>query len=438
MMKSRFNLSVKIYIATIMLIAVYAAYRAVRTPWWDGSVLYGGIVFGILMVLSNFSPIKLPKVGSVNVTFALHLAAIFNFGPVISIVTEIFSSFIIILRMKEKTERIKEVFNVGQIIICIYIVSLITQPWVGNTIIIDMNLISDAFLVSFIYFLSNTLFVTLVISLDQQSNPWGTWLTNFKLLTPHYLTLAPLGLGVALIYYFMGTLGVVLFFLPLLLARHSFKLYMDMRASYLNTIETLMTSIEAKDPYTKGHSERVAAYSNSIGERLGLSDLELEKLNYLSLLHDIGKIAVNETLLNKSGKLSDEDFGHIKQHSRVGAAIIKNIKLLHEKDNEVVLHHHEKWDGSGYPYGIKGVDIPPLARIIAVADAFDAMTSDRSYRKALPQGKAVDELLTNAGKQFDPKVVEAFIQILPELSMDAGAAGTETTGADEKNANLGY
>jgi HD-GYP domain-containing protein (c-di-GMP phosphodiesterase class II) len=420
-MKSRFNIQVKIYIVLVMISSVFTVFQAVRTAWWDESITYGAIIFGILIVLANLSPVKLPKVGSVTITFAIHLAAILNFGPIISIASEVFSSFIMTWR-KDKIEKIKETFNASQLIICIYLASLITQPWMGKTIIIDMALITNAFLVSFIYFLSNTLFVTLVISLDQQSNPWGIWLTNFKLLTPHYLTLAPLGLGVALIYYFMGTLGVILFFLPLLLARHSFKLYMDMRSCYLNTIETLIKSIEAKDLYTKGHSERVAAYSVTIGKRIGLSELELENLNYLSLLHDIGKIAVKDTVLNKNGKLTGVEFGKIMEHSLVGADIIKDIKLLQEKDYEVVLYHHEKWDGSGYPHGKKGIDIPLPARIIAVADAFDAMTSDRSYRQAMPREKAVDELLINAGKQFDPEIVDAFIQFLPELLPGADEA----------------
>jgi HD-GYP domain-containing protein (c-di-GMP phosphodiesterase class II) len=420
------------------MMAVYVVFQAAHAAWWNKTVLYGGMIFGMLIVLANLNPVKLPKVGSVTVTFAIHLAALLNYGPLIPIVAEIVSTGIMLIARKDAAEKVKEIFNGAQFIVCIFLASLITQPWMGKTVNIDFSLLADVFLVSFVYFLSNTLFVTLVISLDQQANPWKIWLTNFKLLTPHYLTLAPLGLGVALIYYFIGTLGVVLFFLPLLLARHSFKLYMDMRANYLNTIETLISSIEAKDEYTKGHSERVAAYSMSIGERLGLSELELEKLNYLSVLHDIGKIAVTDIVLNKNGKLSDLEFGQIKQHCQVGAAIVKNIRLLHENDHDVVLQHHEKWDGSGYPHGKKGAEIPLSARIIAVADAYDAMTSDRSYRKAMPPEKAVEELTRNAGKQFDPKVVEAFVRVLPELSKKAGQADRKIQAAKENNINLGY
>ncbi|MEW6622509.1 MAG: HD-GYP domain-containing protein [Bacillota bacterium] len=411
MRNQRSTWMLKIYIGIVVLLAAVFTVDTIFTANWKVETLSGYLLFCLLIVVSDLTPVKLPKVGSVSITFALHLASILIFGPIVSIVAEIIAALI---RSKRESLIIKEVFNVCQIIICVYITSLVAGSWEVVISPISFFFIVNAFIISFTYFIMNTILVTFVISLHNGLNPWGVWLTNFKLLTPHYLTLAPLGFGVAAIYYSMGTMGVILFFLPLLLARYSFKLYMEMRENYLNTIETLIKSIEAKDMYTKGHSERVAQYSVAIGRKLGLNDLDLEQLNYLALLHDIGKVAVSDTVLNKAGELTNGEFDVVKQHPQIGADIIKDIKLLKD-DQKVVLNHHERWDGLGYPNGTKGEDIPLMARIISVADCFDAMTSNRAYRSARSIETAVEEIIENSGKQFDPKVVQGFIECMPEL-----------------------
>lgn len=411
--KSRLNLKVNIYIIMVFIAAVIFTVISIQEAELHRSLIIGFVVFATLIILSNLSPVKLPRVGSVTITYAIHMAAIFIFGPLIPIISEIISSTILYLR-RPKGEKIKEVFNGSQFIICIFLASLLIEPWFGREISFNSFLLANVFLMSFVYFLVNTLLVTMVISLHQNMNPLGVWVTNFKLLTPHYLILAPLGLGIAIIYYHIGVLGVVLFFLPLLLARYSFKLYMDVRENYLNTMGTLIKTVEAKDTYTKGHSERVAYYSTEIGKKIGLGDVVLEQLYYLALLHDVGKVALSDTILNKNGKLSDDEFDDVKQHSRIGAEIVKDIKLLKDEDN-VILHHHERWGGGGYPTGKKGEEIPLLSRIIAVADSFDAMTSDRAYRDALTVENAVREIIRCSGSQFDPKVVDAFIECLPDI-----------------------
>jgi putative nucleotidyltransferase with HDIG domain len=399
-------------------------------------LLYAILLFCILTVVSNLSPIKLPKGGTVTITFALHLASIVNFGPLVSIFSEIISSVILYFR-KSKSERIKEVFNGSQLILCIYLSSLVSNPWTGMFIKFDFSLGLEFFYISLIYYSLNTLLVTLVISLNQRLNPWDVWITNFKVLTPNYLTLAPLGFLIAVIYYFMGSLGLILFFIPLLLARHSFKLYMEMRENYLNTIETLVKSIEAKDVYTCGHSERVARYSVAIGKELGLDAISLEQLNYLALLHDIGKVAVSDKILNKMEKLNDEEFNIVKHHPEIGAQIAKNIKLLKDYQN-AILHHHERWDGVGYPSKLKGEDIPLFSRIIAVADSFDAMTSDRPYRKALEYSTAINEITLCSGKQFDPQIVNAFIKTIPEVLPEVDMSAIEKNLKITNKTNLAY
>ncbi|MGB9804503.1 HD-GYP domain-containing protein [Desulfofundulus sp.] len=177
------------------------------------------------------------------------------------------------------------------------------------------------------------------------------------------------------------------------------------------TIYAFAEAIGARDQYTMGHSEKVAEYARLIAEALGLSEKEVDLAYICGIVHDVGKIGVPENVLNKPGALTEEEFEQITRHPEKGATILSHISWL-EHVVPVVLAHHERYDGRGYPRGLRGEEIPLLSRILAVADAFDAMTSDRSYRKALPVPVAISELKRHAGGQFDPRVVEAFMHIL--------------------------
>ncbi|MBF0544873.1 MAG: GAF domain-containing protein [Candidatus Riflebacteria bacterium] len=194
------------------------------------------------------------------------------------------------------------------------------------------------------------------------------------------------------------------------------KLYEDLEASYLAAVRALANSLDAKDPYTRGHSERVAWYSVEIGKKMSLSPAQVKDLHIGALLHDIGKIGISETIINKSSKLTPDEFELIKTHPARGASIIEPAKFLKEKI-PLIKFHHERYDGKGYPEGLKGDKIPLLARIVCVADSYDAMTSKRAYRDNIGRGAAMSELINCAGSQFDPSVVEAFIQILKDESM---------------------
>lgn len=177
----------------------------------------------------------------------------------------------------------------------------------------------------------------------------------------------------------------------------------------VSTLKSLVISIEARDSYTKQHSERVTLYALQIAEIMGLSDEDMDVIRFGGYLHDIGKIGVKDTVLLKPGKLTDEEFQEIKQHSIIGDNILKPIKFF-PKERDMIRHHHERYDGRGYPDGLGGEDIPLTSRILTVADTYDAMTSTRPYRKALEHNIAMDEIIRCSGKQFDPKVVEAFLE----------------------------
>src|SRR6185437_15514375 len=183
--------------------------------------------------------------------------------------------------------------------------------------------------------------------------------------------------------------------------------------AYRSTLQALTAALEARDAETHGHSERVVTFSLRLGREYGLTSAEMKALEFGSLLHDIGKIGVPDAILRKPAKLTDEEWERMKEHPHHGQQILRGIKFL-EGAARVVAQHHEKWDGSGYPIGLKGEEIDICARIFSVADAFDAITSNRVYRKGKPYQAAAQELDEWAGKQFDPKVVEAFHRVPPE------------------------
>ena len=180
---------------------------------------------------------------------------------------------------------------------------------------------------------------------------------------------------------------------------------------YLNTLQMLANALEAKDVYTRGHTERVTRLSVAMARKIGLREAEVETIRRAAMIHDIGKIGIRESVLNKPGKLTAEEYNHIKSHVDWGAHILKPVTSL-TKVVSCLFHHHERFDGSGYPSGLSGTDIPLGARIIGVADAYDAKTSDRPYRKALPHDQAVQEIIKGSGSQYDPDVVNAFLEVI--------------------------
>ncbi|HNW81443.1 MAG TPA: response regulator [bacterium] len=184
----------------------------------------------------------------------------------------------------------------------------------------------------------------------------------------------------------------------------------------LSTIKALVTALEARDEYTKGHTSRVSKYSLMLGRHMGLSIFELDKLEIAANLHDIGKIGVRDDILLKPGKLSDEEYAKIQEHAVIGAEILRPLNSLNDVV-PLILFHHERWDGNGYPSMIKGTDIPLGARIIAIADTFDAITSDRPYRKALSEAKAIEIIKQNIGSQFCPRCAGAFIELAGRMSI---------------------
>lgn len=191
---------------------------------------------------------------------------------------------------------------------------------------------------------------------------------------------------------------------------HINKLFEAQRRLFIGVVRALTSSIDAKDQYTRGHSERVAHLGALLATRLSWSQAQVERVHLTGLLHDVGKIGVPERVLGKPGRLTDEEFGEIKKHPETGHRILGGIPGL---DDVLpgVLHHHERWDGRGYPHGLTGQDIPMVARILALADTFDAMSSSRAYREGMPRAKVLAEIRKCAGAQFDPDLAPIFVEL---------------------------
>jgi putative nucleotidyltransferase with HDIG domain len=181
----------------------------------------------------------------------------------------------------------------------------------------------------------------------------------------------------------------------------------NLKSAYFYTIKAITNSIEARDPYTRGHSERVTRFSKAIAEELNWDKNEIELIDWGGMLHDVGKIGISDSILNKPGKLTDDEYNAIKLHPLIGTQIIKNISFL-EPVVPYILEHHERFDGKGYPRGVAGKNISIKGRLLAVADSFDAITTIRPYKKALKPENALKEILRNEGTQFDPEIVQAF------------------------------
>ncbi len=236
-----------------------------------------------------------------------------------------------------------------------------------------------------------------------------------------------------------GPVAALLVLPPMWVSWWAFAQYDRERAAHQATIRALVQAVDIKDGYTRGHSERVGRASMMIARELGMDDARVETLRFAGILHDVGKLGVPTRLLRKEGPLTPEERRVIELHPEYGHEMVRGIRFLGEA-RAAVLHHHERLDGSGYPYGLAGGQIPESARVVAVADAFDAMTSTRSYRRARPVPAALEELQRCAGSQFDPRMVGALVRALgshgwqPAVTSDAAppaAPSPRTTGPED-------
>jgi putative nucleotidyltransferase with HDIG domain len=292
-----------------------------------------------------------------------------------------------------------------------------------------------------LYFLFNSWLVTVVVALDQRVNAFSIWWTNFREVAINFAAGASIAVFVAVnsSSVDLSFIGVIL---PLMLVvyftyRWSSKRVeieqekvQELNRVFLSTVEALALAIDAKDQVTHGHIRRVQRYTMALASALGIRDeLQLDAIRAAALLHDTGKLAVPEYILNKPGPLTAAEFERMKVHADVGADILKSIDFPYPVE-PIVRHHHEQWDGSGYPSGLRGQEIPLGARILSVVDCYDALTSDRPYRPRMTRQQAEQVLLDRRAKAYDPWIVDQFIRLLDQLE--------EMDSADERQRDATY
>lgn len=389
-------------------LASYLVYR------FNEISLLGAVLFGILIFLADNFSVPLPKSGSVSVNFGISLAALIIFGPATSIIVTLISS-ISIRDILKKEPYYKHIFNCGQ-----YLISIGVSSWIfeiffdrkNDNLFIARN-IGLIFMAALIFFILNTFLTASVISISKRIKIINVWIFNFAWLLPFHIFLVVMSIAISFLYKQYGPFTLMLTMMPLIIAQYTYMLRTNERKALLNSIMHIVKIVEAKDIYTAGHSVRVAEYSEKIARKSRLNEYDIEILKNLANLHDIGKIHVDLAILNKAETLTNEDWNEIKKHPIVGYEIVKEITFLKDNAN-AVLYHHEREDGRGYPFGIDGRQIPYFAKIISLADSYDAMTTERPYRKALSTAEAILEIKKNKGTQFDSNLCDIMVELLNE------------------------
>ncbi|HHV96570.1 MAG TPA: HD domain-containing protein [Clostridiaceae bacterium] len=308
----------------------------------------------------------------------------------------------------------KALFNTGQYSLCLLITSIffdllkLSPPDVTLDIILDLPAIILSVIV---YYTLNTFFISIVISLFTGNRFIDVFLSDYKIMVWFYFSIAPISIAASLLYTPTQPYKVLILIPPLIMADQAIRRYYTLSMETVETLNVLANIIDERDSYTYSHSMRVAEYSSKIAQELHLSQDAIYEIETAGRVHDVGKIVIEDGILKKPGKLTYAEYEKIKKHPEVAYRLLNNLKP-YKAGAKYVLYHHERMDGKGYPHKLTGSSIPIGARILAVADCYDAMTSDRPYRKALPQKEAVKELIKNSGTQFDPVVVKAFIKVL--------------------------
>ena len=412
------------------IVATLIIWNDHAVPRWDMVLLLAAFTF----VAASF-PFELPLAGSVSLSFAIDFAAVVFGGPVFGALVSA-TGAISPQDVREGKSASTMAFNVGQLALSA-LVAGVAYVGLGGVPLAQVGLRAGdlwaqalpAVVAAFVLHLTNALLVGLYFSLKTGLNVVEVWTQqNYWGYFASFVFLALLGLTFAYVLRISGLPGVLLLALPFVLARQTFLVYLTLAEAYSDTVRSMVAAIEAKDMYTRGHSERVSAYTSRIARRLSFSEQQIERLELAALMHDLGKIGIRERVLNKPGILAQGEYAEIQRHPEVGSQLLERVEFLADV-SPIVRSHHERLDGSGYPDGLSGSEISLEARLLAVADSFDAMTSTRAYRAAMTPEQAMEELYSAADTLLDRRVVEALGAEIDEQAGNLSALVGEAHGA---------
>lgn len=394
--------------AACLVVAGLLSPVAVSRHWF----LALGILVAVALLGTALSVRVTASGSTTSINFLLELGAIPLLGPLGAITLAAVSVFLADQFIRRRPS-LKIVFNVSQSIISVGAAAIFYSAFAPPPSLnhIDLGAVLLPFLgAGIVYFVVNSSLVTYVISVESEESfksVWDNIAGNILLID---IALIPIALSVPLLYINWGSLGLLFTVVPIIALRYSLGLNLELRNLNRDLLRVLVKTLEAQDPYTSGHSVRVSENARAIADQLGLRRQTIHNIETAALLHDIGKVGQDYSqILRQEGDLSDKQRRLIKEHPDRGADIVRPVRSLDPSVVEAIRHHHERFDGTGYPDGLTGDDIPIGARIIMVADTIDAMATDRPYRASLSTDEIREELLRFSGEQFDPNVVEAAV-----------------------------
>ncbi len=423
------KLAAKVYVGIISLIgmglgifSVWKYFAVDKTPFSGENAFTQFLVLAVITIVCRSLPLTVREGCALDMSFISILSAVLIQGPIAAAAIVFLTTPFVVVSVdgKKKTYRHifntspeKTLFNIANLVISILAAGLcyrLAGGVPGEMPVPQSFLYAALFMV--VSVIVNVVALFTLFKLQGGFQFFPAVLMGLVQMIPNLICTTPIGYFFALLFMQpSGQYFALIFMLPLWLARYSFKLYLDGKKQQYSTVETIAAALEAKDAYTEGHSRRVEYYAVLLAKELKFSYKQIEVLRLAALFHDVGKIGVPDSILKKAGQLTEEERNIIQRHPETGVHILENI-YNYPGMRDIVLCHHERYDGKGYPQGLKGDQIPIGAYVLGVADAFDAITSDRPYRKGVSLEKAEQILRDESGKQFHPKVARAMIRLL--------------------------
>src|SRR5581483_118732 len=431
---ARLPLLARIYITAVIAAGVGLFAARIGHAAFDRPTLFVALL--VLSPLTAAMKVYLPLSNggsTLSVSYAVDFAALLLLGPDQTMVVAAAGAVgQCHLNIKEKNSAYKTLFSVSSLILTVQGAAFVFRRLGGQFAPMPLeDLTAPLVAAATVYFLLNTLLVASAVALSSRQSIPKTWHNNFLWSAPGYFIGAGTAALASLLVGYAGYWIAPFTFAPLYLTYRTYKVYLGRVEDeqrhvkqtsdlHLATIEALARAIDAKDQTAQLHIRRVQVYAAGLARAAGLAEHEIQGVKTAALLHDIGKLAVPEHILSKPGPLTQEEFQKIRIHPQVGAEIIAAVPFPYPVA-PLILSHHERWDGKGYPAGMKGEEIPAGARILAVVDYFDALTSERPYHKAMSTEGAIGLMRHESGKALDPTIVDKFIDMLPSLAAEAAA-----------------
>lgn len=408
-----YPMRLKLYMGAVGLLAVGLLFQSLphlhRLPW--GLVVLAGCVLA-----TSLFAIQLPRGnGTVTVSLPVLVATAIIYGPW-AVVVGLACAF----TWRELTGKVpwpSLLFNRAQYGISAWIAWMVFRA-VGGSVgdLGEIRVVGAVALAVVLGFAANSAFVAVAIALRQGTSPMESWRVYMSWCSVNLFVMLPIPYVMAVLYRFGGPWTELFVLVPLAGSRWIYLLLVRIRELYGVGVRALLAGLDAKDPYTYGHSLRVGKYAELLARHMGLPEDRVEAIAEAGRLHDIGKVGTPDHILKKPARLTNEELTTMQRHPSVGGELIEALDAVGCVKNGVI-YHHERWDGSGYPFRLKGSDIPLETRIISVVDVYDAMTSNRPYRSSLGNDQALEEIRSVAGTQLDPSVAAAFLEMTASVNL---------------------